>query len=152
MNNMPRLYHAFIAHDFPNDQEYCSLCIANSAKEAEKIAVKDCAILPEDKLEVSAYPITNVDGYDVVLFKQPTSPKRIDYLNRTLAMIGLETYQPFGIDDSEFPDHYYIDSFGDLYIVNKDSFGDEIHEYLTLGRVLTQYYDKIITYKDDIVV
>ena len=59
-----------------------------------------------------------------------------DLLNATLKMIGLETNQFFRINDNEFGgDDFYIDSFGD--------------EYLTLGRILTQYPDKIVPWDID---
>lgn len=79
-------------------------------------------------------------------------PPKNDLLNEVLKMIGLETMQCFRIDDVEFKDQTLrIDSFGDVYVVvteATDDFyeeGDEVeHDYLTLGRILTQYYDKIV--------
>jgi hypothetical protein len=80
-------------------------------------------------------------------------PEPKDLLNDTLKMIGLETNQFFRINDTEFGgDDFYIDSFGDVYIVSghpdmpddRDPEMDKIDEYLTLGRILTQYYDKIV--------
>lgn len=74
-------------------------------------------------------------------------PEPPDLLNDTLKMIGLETHQMFNIDDAEYPEIFYIDSFGDLYVVNQSYRGeDEVHEYLTLGRILTQYPDKLIVW------
>ena len=87
---------------------------------------------------------------------EPKEPPK-DYLNDTLKMIGLETMQCFRIDDVEFKDQTLcIDSFGDVFVVvteATDDFyeeGDEIeHDYLTLGRILTQYYDKIVPVKEE---
>lgn len=77
---------------------------------------------------------------------EPKEPPK-DLLNDTLKMIGLETHQMFNIDDAEYPEIFYIDSFGDLYVVNQSYMGeDEVHEYLTLGRILTQYPDKLIVW------
>jgi hypothetical protein len=86
-----------------------------------------------------------------VLEKRPKGEPK-DLLNDTLKMIGLETMQCFRIDDVEFKDKTLrIDSFGDVYVVvteATDDFyeeGDEVeHDYLTLGRILTQYPDKIM--------
>lgn len=80
------------------------------------------------------------------------SDKQKDLLNDTLKMIGLETMQSFRIDDVEFKDQTLrIDSFGDVYVVITEATDDyyeeddEVeHDYLTLGRILTQYYDKIV--------
>lgn len=87
--------------------------------------------------------------------KKPELPKN-DLLNDTLKKIGLETHQYFRIADDEFAaDDFYIDSFGDVYVVNGDPAfeaidheQDEPHDYLTLGRILTQYPDKIIPRED----
>ena len=71
----------------------------------------------------------------------------MDYLNKSLAFIGLETHQRFRVDDSEYPELYYVDSFGDVYVVYQFHDGHElefIDSQLTLGRLLTQYDDKII--------
>ena len=76
-----------------------------------------------------------------------------DYLNDTLKLIGLETNQFFRINDDEFSgDDFYIDSFGDVYIACwspdepdiRNAYLDAISDILTLGRILTQYYDKIV--------
>ena len=72
---------------------------------------------------------------------EPKEPPK-DLLNDTLKLIGLETMQFFGISDPEFPNVYYIDGFGDVFV--RQTGEDEQHDYLTLGRILTQYYDKII--------
>ena len=71
----------------------------------------------------------------------------MDYLNKSLAFIGLETHQRFRIDDPEFPELYYVDSFGDVYVIDEmmdDCENDYLADDLTLGRLLTQYDDKII--------
>lgn len=69
-------------------------------------------------------------------------PEPKDLLNDTLKMIGLETMQFFGISDPEFPNVYYIDGFGDVFV--RQTGEDEQHDFLTLGRILTQYPDKIV--------
>ena len=80
-------------------------------------------------------------------------PEPKDLLNDTLKMIGLETNQFFRINDDEFSgDDFYIDSFGDVYIACwspeepdiRNSYLDTVHDHLTLGRILTQYHDKIV--------
>lgn len=81
-------------------------------------------------------------------------PEPKDLLNDTLKLIGLETMEYFKIDDEEFKDQYFcIDSFGDVFKVNHEpncdflaceEWSESEHEYLTLGRILTQYHDKII--------
>ena len=80
-------------------------------------------------------------------------PEPKDLLNDTLKMIGLETNQFFRINDDEFSgDDFYIDSFGDVYIACwspdepdiRNAYLDAISDILTLGRILTQYYDKIV--------
>ena len=88
-----------------------------------------------------------------VLEKRPRGEPK-DLLNDTLKLIGLETNQFFRVNDYEFiGNNYYIDSFGDVYVVSgrPDKFpeerepeNDQIYEYLTLGRLLTQYEDKIV--------
>lgn len=83
--------------------------------------------------------------------RKPKEPPK-DLLNDTLKMIGLETMQRFRIDDVEFKDQTLcIDSFGDVHKIITEATnvfyeeGDEIeHDYLTLGRILTQYPDKVI--------
>ena len=86
---------------------------------------------------------------DIALVK----PEPKDLLNDTLKMIGLETNQFFRINDDEFSgDDFYIDSFGDVYIACwspdepdiRNVYLDVISDILTLGRILTQYYDKIV--------
>ena len=77
-----------------------------------------------------------------VLKKRPKGEPK-DLLNDTLKMIGLETNQGFLVDDNEYRGTtFYFDSFGDIYTNGEDE--DVYHEYLTLGRILTQYHDKII--------
>lgn len=77
-----------------------------------------------------------------VLRKRPKEAPK-DLLNDTLKMIGLETNQGFLVDDNEYRGTtFYIDSFGDIYTNGEDE--DVYHEYLTLGRILTQYYDKVV--------
>ena len=73
--------------------------------------------------------------------------KGADYLNISLSLLGLETNEYFHIDDPEFPETYFVDSFGDVFVI--DFNGDE-HEddFLTLGRLLTQYPDKIIKHEE----
>lgn len=72
--------------------------------------------------------------------------KSQDLLNDTLKMIGLETNQGFLVNDDEYRGTtFYIDSFGDIYTNGEDE--DVYHEYLTLGRILTQYYDKVVPMK-----
>ena len=82
---------------------------------------------------------------------EPKEPPK-DYLNDTLKQIGLETNEVFFINDQEFSDQALrIDSFGDVFWVGDSNahprewpiFGEE-HDYLTLGRILTQYPDKIV--------
>ena len=74
-------------------------------------------------------------------------PEPKDLLNDTLKMIGLETNQGFLVDDNEYRGTtFYIDSFGDIYTNGEDE--DVYHEYLTLGRILTQYCDKIVPIKE----
>lgn len=89
---------------------------------------------------------------DIELVKAP-KPQQPELLNETLKKIGLETNQFFRINDDEFSGHdFYIDSIGDVYIINghpnipddRDPEMDEQHEFLTLGRILTQYPDKIV--------
>ena len=73
---------------------------------------------------------------------EPKEPPK-DLLNDTLKMIGLETNQGFLIDDDEYRGTaFYFDSFGDIYTNGEDE--DVYHDYLTLGRILSQYYDKIV--------
>lgn len=95
---------------------------------------------------------------DYVLSKRPTpKPSVPDLLNETLKKIGLKTMQRFKINDAEFRDQTLcIDSFGDVYVVVTEATddyydeGDEVeHDYLTLGRILTQYYDKIVPWDID---
>ena len=96
-----------------------------------------------------------MDVIDCIVAERP-KPEPKDYLNDTLKMIGLETMQCFRIDDVEFKDQTLrIDSFGDVYVVVTEATddyydeGDEVeHDYLTLGRILTQYYDKIVPIKE----
>ncbi len=77
---------------------------------------------------------------DIELILKPQPP---DLLNETLKRIGLETHQGFLVDDDEYRGTtFYIDSFGDIYTNGEDE--DVYHEYLTLGRILTQYPDKVI--------
>lgn len=73
-------------------------------------------------------------------------PQPKDLLNDTLKMIGLETHQPFQINDNEFGgDTYHIDSFGDVYHLHPTTKEEtDISDYLTLGRILTQYPDKVV--------
>ena len=93
---------------------------------------------------------------DFVLDKRPKpEPKEPpkDLLNDTLKLIGLETHTYFIIDDQEFKDQILsIDSFGDVFAVDDEyvndfdlqqEWCDHEHEYLTLGRILTQYPDKV---------
>ncbi|MBR5172631.1 MAG: hypothetical protein IKW14_04460 [Phascolarctobacterium sp.] len=71
----------------------------------------------------------------------------MDFLNKSLGFIGLETHKRFRIDDDEFPELYYVDSFGDVYVVDEmmdDCENDYLADELTLGRLLTQYDNKII--------
>lgn len=83
-------------------------------------------------------------------------PQPPDLLNDTLKSIGLKTMQYFKIADKEFEtDDFYIDSFGDVYWVNghpddpdRETACDEQHEFLTLGRILTQYYDKVVPFEE----
>lgn len=82
---------------------------------------------------------------------EPKEPPK-DYLNDTLKLIGLETNEVFFINDQEFCNQALrIDSFGDVFWVGDANaparewtdFGEE-HDYLTLGRILTQYPDKVV--------
>lgn len=65
-----------------------------------------------------------------------------DYLNASLDFLGIETNERFHIDDLEFSETYFVDSFGDVLVVDSDGV-EWVHNYLTLGRLLTQYSDKI---------
>lgn len=70
-----------------------------------------------------------------------------DLLNDTLKLVGLETLMPFKIDDPEFGDIvFHVDSFGDVYLLYDNGEENELAETedLTLGRILTQYPDKIV--------
>lgn len=82
------------------------------------------------------------EAIQMVLDERTPKPQPPDLLNETLKRIGLETMQFFGISDPEFPNVYYIDSFGDVFV--RKTGEDEQHEYLTLGRILTQYPDKVV--------
>lgn len=98
-----------------------------------------------------SFDVMNV--IDCIVAERP-KPEPKDLLNDTLKMIGLETNQFFRVNDYEFiGNNYYIDSFGDVYVVSghPDKFpeerepeNDQVYEYLTLGRLLTQYEDKIV--------
>ena len=88
----------------------------------------------------------------LVLEKRPKPEPSKDLLNDTLKLIGLKTNEVFFINDQEFSNQALrIDSFGDVFWVGDSNahprewpiFGEE-HDYLTLGRILTQYPDKIV--------
>lgn len=102
-----------------------------------------------------SFDVMNVIDYIVAERPKP-EPKEPpkDLLNDTLKMIGLETNQDFKIDDDEWrSETFYIDSFGDVMVVSRHNVeglecNDFNHDYLTLGRILTQYYDKIVPVKE----
>lgn len=68
---MPNLYHVYLAEDFPLDQQDCTLCVAESSREAEEYGreVFEEKLEANPELEVCAYEVSEVDGYKVVLEK-----------------------------------------------------------------------------------
>ena len=105
-----------------------------------------CLLCSEGIFDEEATPSEITLEYFIFNYTQEdieiVSPKQ-DLLNDTLRLIGLETNQGFLVDDDEYRGTaFYFDSFGDIYTNGEDE--DVYHEYLTLGRILTQYHDKII--------
>ena len=114
----------------------------------------------EEMDDAAAYALTireNQTDYDkiaheaiqMVLDERTPKPQPPDLLGETLKRIGLETNQHFNVDDPEWKGfEFYVDSFGDLYVVSGDTNEFANHdfqpEYLTLGRILTQYPDKVV--------
>lgn len=132
--------HALIIH-FPNDIEL--------TKEEREKAI-DNAIKIIDKRT----PYTDIakEAIDIVLKKREDN-KRRNCLNIMLRQfLGVETNQAFIIKDEEFAgDVYYFDGFGDVYYIN-DLDEDEYHPFLTLGRILSQYVEKVVPYNVEKVV
>ncbi len=76
------------------------------------------------------------------------SLRKRNLLKEALWPMGLDTLVRFQIDDPEFRGNvYHIDCFGDVYYL-EDGYNEAyISEMLTLGRILTQYQDKILVCK-----
>lgn len=64
-----QLYHIYLAYDFPCDLQDCSLCVAKNSKEAEDFGKEhfEEQLNSEPTLQVYAYEITEVDGYEIKL-------------------------------------------------------------------------------------
>lgn len=64
-----KLYHIYLAYDFPCDLQDCSLCVAKNSKEAEEFGKEhfEEQLNSEPTLQVYAYEITEVDGYEIKL-------------------------------------------------------------------------------------
>ena len=70
-----KLYHIYLAYDFPCDLQACMLCVAKSPNEAEEIGKAQFQeeIENEPTLELLVYEVEEVDGYKIQLVKE--SPK-----------------------------------------------------------------------------
>lgn len=64
-----QLYHIYLAYDFPSDLQDCSLCVAKNSKEAEDFGKEhfEEQLESNPELEVVAYEIKEVDGYEIKL-------------------------------------------------------------------------------------
>lgn len=66
-----------------------------------------------------------------------------DPLDDALKLLGLEKLEYFYIKTPEFEDQtFYFDEFGDVFQVQDVDAWE--HDYLTLGRILKEYHDKIV--------
>lgn len=67
-----KLYHIYLAYDFPCDLQDCSLCVAKNSKEAEEFGKEhfEEQLNSEPTLQVYAYEIKEVDGYKIQLIKE----------------------------------------------------------------------------------
>lgn len=64
-----QLYHIDLAYDFPSDLQECWLCVAQSSREAEEWGREhfEEQLESNPELQVYAYKITEVDGYEIKL-------------------------------------------------------------------------------------
>lgn len=144
-NQMTNVYHAVDTHFMRGEVARAFKdCFYNERLTPEELdSATDFALAIRD--DQTEYNNIARDAIQMVIDgrkREPASHPK-DLLNDTLKMIGLETNQGFLIDDDEYRGTaFYFDSFGDIYTNGEDE--DVYHEYLTLGRILTQYHDKII--------